>query len=226
MHSNKDDKDMKRQEWPEEKTGRGLDKNTSDTDGVNGNKAEDSKEGAAEAKKGEKIKESEMITLKTAEYEKLKETARLNEEFKDKYLRAHAELDNARKRLVKETQEYIKFANEDLLSEILYVVDNFDRGVEHINSTQKIESILEGIKMIQKQFRLFLERNGVKKIEAIGKRFDPTLHEAIEHIETDGAMDGIVIAEVQPGYLLNGKLLRAAAVKVGKKKEQDKVGKD
>ena len=143
----------------------------------------------------------------------------LSEEFRDKYLRAHAELDNARKRFIKEREEYVKFANEGLLSEILYVIDNFDRALEHMNGTQKVESILEGIKMIQKQFHQLLEQKGAKRIEAVGKKFDPALHEAIEHIETDEGKEGIVIDEIQPGYLLNGRLFRPAAVKVGKKKD-------
>ena len=151
--------------------------------------------------------------------EKLKETTRLTEEFKDKYLRAHAELDNVRKRLIKEKEEYVKFANEGLLSEILYVVDNFDRALGHMNGTQKVESILEGIKMIQKQFHTLLEQNGIKKIESLGKKFDPALHEAIEHVETGEEGDGMVTEEIQAGYLLNGRLLRPAVVKVGKKKD-------
>ena len=163
----------------------------------------------------------EIITVKREEFEKLKETAQLCEEFKDKYLRAHAELDNARKRLIKEKEEYVKFANEDILSEILYVIDNFDRALEHMNGRQKVESILDGIKMIQKQFHHLLERNGVKRIEALGKKFDPALHEAVEHIEAEEGKEGIVLEEIQAGYLLNDRLLRPAGVKVGKKKNTE-----
>ena len=172
--------------------------------------------GAKHRKKDTKAKK-EAITLDKAEYEKLKDAARLCEEFKDKYLRAHAEYDNARKRFSKEKDEYVRFANEALLAEILYAVDNFDRALDHMNGTQKVESVLEGIKMIQKQFHLLLEQKGIKKIEAVGKKFDPALHEAIEHVEAEDDKDDIVIGEVQAGYLLNGRLLRPAAVKVGKK---------
>ena len=148
----------------------------------------------------------------------LKEAQRLAEEFKDKYLRAHAELDNTRKRLIKEKEEYVRFANEDLLSQILYVVDNFDRALGHMNGTQKVSSILEGIKIIQKQFHSLLEQNGVKRIESLGKKFDPAVHEAIEHVETDEDKEGVVMEEIQAGYMLNNRLLRPAAVKVGKKR--------
>ena len=153
---------------------------------------------------------------------KLKEAQCLADEFKDKYLRAHAELDNARKRLIKEKEEYVRFANENLLSQILYVVDNFDRALGHMNGTEKVESILEGIKMIQRQFYSLLEQNGVKRIEALGKKFDPAAHEAIEHIETGEDKEGVVMEEIQAGYMLNNRLLRPVAVKVGKKK----TGKD
>jgi len=144
------------------------------------------------------------------------EARRLAEEFRDKYLRAQAELENSRKRQAREKAEYIKFANETLLSEILYVADNFDRALGHLNGAQNVASILEGIKMIQKQFHLLLEKEGVKKIESIGKKFDPALHEAIEDVDTDEDKKGIIIEEVQAGYTLNERLLRPAAVKVGK----------
>ncbi len=165
----------------------------------------------------------EVVTVDKSEYEKLKEAERLEEEFKDKYLRAHADLENARKRMAKEQEDYVRFANEGLLEEILYIIDNFDRALDHMNGTQTVQSVLEGVKMIQKQFHLMLEQKGVVRIEAAGKNFDPALHEAVEHIDTDEDKDGVVIDEVQPGYLLNGRLLRPAAVKVGKKKQQDSV---
>ena len=162
-------------------------------------------------------KGKEEISVGKEEYEKLKKAEHLAEEFKDKYLRDHAELDNARKRLLKEREEYIKFANEGILSEILYVIDNFDRALEHMNGTQKVASILDGIKMTQKQFHSVLEKNGVKRIEAVGKKFNPALHEAIEHIEAGEEKEDIVIEEVQTGYLLNDRLLRPAVVKIGKR---------
>ena len=159
------------------------------------------------------------ITIDGTEYEKLKEAAQSTEEFRDKYLRAHAELDNARKRLIKEKEEYIRFANEDILSDILYIVDNFDRAIAHMNGTKDVKSILDGINMILKQFHMLLERNGMKKIESLGRKFDPQVHEAIDYVETpDEKKAGIVVEEIQPGYMLNDRLLRPAVVKVGKKK--------
>lgn len=174
--------------------------------------------GKPKAEAGPEAKKEQVISLKKEEYKKLIEAAELVEDFKDKYLRAQAELDNTRKRLIKEKEEYVKFANEDILSDILYVVDNFDRALQHMSSAEKVESILEGVKMIQKQFHLLLEQKGVIKIEAAGKKFDPALHEAVERVETEEDKDGVIIEEVQAGYLLNGRLLRPAVVKVGKKK--------
>ena len=165
----------------------------------------------------EKTGREKKVPLGLSDHTKPKETMQLLEEFKDKYLRAHAELDNARKRFIKEKEEYVKYANEDLLSEMIYVVDNFDRALAHMNGTQKVEAILEGINMIRKQFHILLEQKGVKKIESVGKKFDPTLHEAIETVEVDSDRDGIIIEEIQAGYLLKDRLLRPAVVKVGKK---------
>lgn len=175
-----------------------------------------------------RAEKTEVITLSKEDHEKLKESARLAEEFKDEYQRAYAELENARKRFAKERDDYVRFANEGLLEEIIYVIDNFDRALDHMNGTQKVESVLEGIKMIQKQFHLLLEQRGVTKIEAAGKKFDPAFHEAVEHLESEESEDGMVIEEVQPGYLLNGRLLRPSAVKVGKKSSQggNEHGKD
>lgn len=176
------------------------------------------KAGKPKAEAGPDAKKEQVISLKKEEYKKLIEAAELVEDFKDKYLRVQAELDNTRKRSIKEKEEYVRFANEDILSDILYVVDNFDRALQHMSSAEKVESILEGVKMIQKQFHLLLEQKGVIKIEAAGKKFDPALHEAVERVETEEDKDGVIIEEVQAGYLLNGRLLRPAVVKVGKKK--------
>jgi len=166
--------------------------------------------------KAEKNKETKAMPA--INEEKLKEAQRLAEEFKDKYLRAHAELDNARKRFAKEREEYIKFANQELLCEILCAVDNFDRALQHIDGTKKADSIFQGIQMIQRQFHSLLRQHNVEKIEALGKKFDPALHEAIEHIEADDDKEDVVIEEIQTGYLLDGRLLRPAVVKVGKKR--------
>ena len=145
-------------------------------------------------------------------------------EFKDKYLRAHAELENVRKRLEKEKVEFIKFATEGLITEMLYVIDNFDRAMDHVNASQKGESIIDGIKMIQGQFHGLLEKNGVTKIDAVGKMFDPHLHEAVMHVDDDTKEDETVVEEMQAGYLINGRVLRPAVVKISRKnvKEEDK----
>lgn len=165
------------------------------------------------------IKAEEGVLPEEAKGENSSKSEDTQEDYKDKYLRAHAELDNMRKRFKKEREEYVKFANEDLLSQILYAVDNFDRALEHMNGAQDVNNVIEGIKMIQKQFHMLLENNGVTRIEALGKDFDPKLHNAIEHVETDDDKDHKVVEVIQSGYILNGRLLRPASVKVGKKKD-------
>jgi len=145
-------------------------------------------------------------------------------EFKDKYLRAHAELENVRKRLEKEKVEFIKFATEGLITEMLYVIDNFDRAIDHMSASQKVESVIDGVKMIQGQFHGLLEKNGVTRIEAVGKKFDPYLHEAVMHVDDDAKEDETVVEEMQAGYLINGRVLRPAVVKISRKniKEENK----
>ncbi|MBN1872363.1 MAG: nucleotide exchange factor GrpE [Candidatus Omnitrophica bacterium] len=172
----------------------------------------------ADSSKEEGKSIEEKVLIDKAELDKLKAFTKDAEDYKDKYLRAQAEIDNIRKRFNKEKEEYVKFANEDLLSELLYVIDNFDRAMEHINGTQKVENVIEGIKMIQKEFHRILEARGIERIEALGKEFDPTLHDAVEHVEADEDKDHKIVEEVQAGYMLNGRLLRPAIVKVGKKK--------
>ena len=156
------------------------------------------------------------ITISGKEYERLLACEKERDEYKDKYLRAHAEVDNTLKRMTKSREDYVKFANEDLISELLYVMDNFDRALGHMDGSRKLESVIEGIKMIQKQFHLLLEARGVRKIESVGQNFDPKFHDAVEHVESENEMKDKVVEEVQTGYLLNERLLRPASVKVGK----------
>ncbi len=174
----------------------------------------------AEAAAKDGTGECGKILIDKKELDAIREDAeRQIEEYKDRYLRAHADLDNMRKRLDKEKKDYLKFALEDLFIEILYVIDNFDRALEHMDAADKNASIVEGLTMIQKQFHQLLQQKGVEKIHSMGKPFDPAVHEAVGHLPVAPEEDGTVIEEVQAGYTLHGRLLRPAAVKVGKTQE-------
>ncbi len=164
-----------------------------------------------------------------AEVENLKsELEKKNKEAKenhDKYLRAYAEFENYKKRAVKDQNEFLKFANEKLIKELLPAIDNLERAVEHAKgNSQKeeeaIKGLIAGVELILKQFKDILVNFDVTELKSIGEPFDPAKHEAVSHIETDEYADNIIINEFQKGYLLNSRLLRPALVSVAKKKEK------
>lgn len=140
------------------------------------------------------------------------------EEFKSKFYYLAAEMDNLRKRHEREREQLIKFGNEKVLSGLLDVVDNLERTLVAIESDEdtKVKNIFVGIDMVRKQFMDCLKNNGLEIIDAVGKDFDPNFHEALAQQPAEGKNDGEIILEYQKGYLLNGRLLRAAKVVVVK----------
>lgn len=168
-------------------------------------------------KNHEEKKESISISIK--EYEELKKKASLADEHLDMLKRLQADFENTKKRIEKEKLEFIKFANDEIISRLLPVLDNFRRALDNSLEEHSVKDIMEGVKLIDKQFEDVLKDFGLSPIEALGKKFDPHYHEAVFHEETDEYEEDVVIEEFQAGYLLNGKLLRASKVKVAKKKE-------
>lgn len=141
----------------------------------------------------------------------------------DKYLRLQAEFDNYRKRSYKERAEFIKFANEGLILELLDILDNFERGIKAAELKKDFDLLHQGVDMISKQLHLLLEVKGLNRIKPLGQKFDPHQHEAVEVVEKENAEEDIVIEEMQPGYILNGRIIRTAKVKVNKKSSQSAV---
>ena len=156
--------------------------------------------------------------------EQLQEQIRLKDEEianqKDTFLREKAELENFKKRLTKEKDDFVQFANERLLQELIQIEDNLERALEVPNAT--LESLKEGVEMIQKQFSTFLKNQKVEPIEAIGKAFDPTLHEVLNQQESEEHEENTVIEEYSKGYTLNGRILRPAKVVISKKPAEKK----
>ncbi len=140
----------------------------------------------------------------------------------DKYLRLQAEFDNYKKRAYKEKLEFIQFANEGLILELLEILDNFERGVKAADQKKDFTLLHQGVDMISKQLHSLLEAKGLKRIKSSGEKFDPHQHEAIEVVEDEQAREDTVIEELQAGYLLNGRIVRPARVKVAKAKEAEK----
>jgi molecular chaperone GrpE len=137
----------------------------------------------------------------------------------DKYLRALAELDNAKKRSQRDREEYIRYSNESLLREILPVLDNFDRALQ-ASRDAPASGLLAGIELIHRELLRVLEKFGVTPFTAVGQPFDPEKHEAVMRVETTEVPEMTVIEEMLKGYVLNGRVLRHAAVSVAVRPEE------
>ena len=163
-------------------------------------------------------KEEKAVTLKESEYLKLKEEADKAKEHWDKMLRLQAEFENTRKRLEKDKQDFIKFANERIISELLNILDDLERTVELAQTKhQDLSSFLKGVEMILAHLYELLKEYGVKPIEAEGKIFDPNFHEALMQVEDKDLPEHTIVEELQKGYLLNDRVISTSKVKVSKK---------
>jgi molecular chaperone GrpE len=134
---------------------------------------------------------------------------------KEKLLRAYADLENYKKRAAREKQEALRHGNEGLLRDLLPVIDNLERALAHARGVTGAEAVAEGIALVHRGLVETLERHGVRPVEARGAAFDPNLHEAIGHVESEHPAN-TVVDEHQRGYALHDRLLRPALVTVGK----------
>ena len=149
--------------------------------------------------------------------EEIKEESPL--EFKDKYFRALAEMENLRKRLQQEKQETIAYAIDNMLSDFLAPLDSFESALTYTDLlSPELKNWAQGFKMIANQFKDVLETHGIRPYESVGKRFDAHFHEAIETIETDEHEEDTVVSEIVKGYKRGDRILRVAKVKVAKRK--------
>lgn len=135
---------------------------------------------------------------------------------KDRLLRLQAEFENFKRRQARERAELLKFAHEGLVREFLPVLDNLERAVGSATDDAQPAAIRTGIEMIVRLFRTTLEKAGVTAMDCLGKPFDPNWMQAVLQVETPGGADGQVVEVVQQGYLLEGRVLRPAMVKVSR----------
>lgn len=140
-------------------------------------------------------------------------------EAQDQMLRVRADFENTKKRLERDKMDAIKYANERLLGEILPIMDSLDRAVSSIQEGHDPEKIKQGLRLAQNELHKVLEVHGVEMVKAVGVEFDPRFHEAVAMVETADAEDGVVLEEVQKGYLLNGRLVRPSRVKIAQNKK-------
>lgn len=132
--------------------------------------------------------------------------------------RAQADFQNLKRRSELEKEEMVKFALADFIKNILPVVDNLERAIAAGESATTSSDLLEGVKLVYRQFRDILEKEGLTPIDAVGKPFDPFQHEALSYEETDEYPDGVVMEELLKGYEFGGKVIRHTLVKVAKGK--------
>ena len=157
-----------------------------------------------------------------SEEERLQEEVRTLKEDK---IRVLAEMENLRKRFDREKIDSIKYGSVNFARDILSPGDNLERALSAINQEedhpQSIKNLIEGLKMVQKEFSSALEKNGISKINSMNEKFDPNLHQAMMEVERDDLDEGIVVQEIQTGYMMHDRLLRPAMVGVSKKPKQN-----
>ena len=166
---------------------------------------------AEERSLAELMEELERTRAELTELEKMRAEAK---ESHDKYLRLYAETENYKKRMNRDAVEGQKYYNEGIIKDLLPVMDNLERALSHAGED---DPLIEGVRMVKKQFMDVLAKFGVTQVESVGLPFDPEKQQAIMQIETEEYEPGIVVEEFQKGYFLNERILRPAMVTVAKR---------
>ena len=160
--------------------------------------------------------------VKETEEEKLKEEIKT---LKEEKIRVLAEMENLRKRFDREKVDSIKYGSVNFARDILSPGDNLERALSAINKEeehpQAIKNLIEGLLMVKKELSSALEKNGITKIDTLNSKFDPNLHQAMMEIENNDLEEGVVVQEIQTGYMMYDRLLRPAMVGVSKKTKQE-----
>ena len=143
---------------------------------------------------------------------------------KEEKIRVLAEMENLRKRFEREKIDSIKYGSVNFARDILSPGDNLERALSSINEdeehSQSIKNLIEGLLMVKKELSTVLEKHGITKIDSLNKKFDPNLHQAMMEIENNDLNEGVVVQEIQTGYIMHDRLLRPAMVGVSKKPQK------
>ncbi|MCS6797200.1 MAG: nucleotide exchange factor GrpE [Myxococcota bacterium] len=149
---------------------------------------------------------SDLVAELTAERDRLR----------DQLLRTSADFDNFRKRTRRDLEEAERRGSEEVLRQILPVIDNLERAVEAARTAPDARAVAEGVQMVLRMFEETARGLGLVRVRAVGERFDPAMHDALQQVETDEQPPGTVLAEIEAGYQFGGRLLRAARVVVAR----------
>ncbi len=171
------------------------------------------------AKKKKAAKHDELEAVKKELPPEKPETELLKEQLaeqKNRLLRTLADFDNYKKRMALDKDQFVQFANEGLITELLPVIDGFARAMDAALKIKAGEEMIKGLALIKKQLEDALKKHGVEEIEALGKPYDANVHEAILQKEHDGP-EGMIIEEMQKGYTLHNRVIRPSMVIVAKK---------
>jgi len=155
------------------------------------------------------------------------ELARLRDDVRqlqDQQLRLLADVDNAKKRLSREKDEFLRLAAESVVRQLLPIVDSLDQAVAAVDQQADPQAIIKGVHLIHRQLLGLLRKEGVTRIPTVGEPFDPHRHEAVAQVEAkDGVEENTIVEEVQVGYTLHDKVIRPAMVKVAKKPSEPSI---
>jgi molecular chaperone GrpE len=155
--------------------------------------------------------EVEVVDAQTLALEASRKLADDNHE---RYMRVQADYDNFRRRSRQEKEDFAKYASVKLIEQLLPIVDNFERALTASKSVKDFDILIKGIEMTSKQLEQVLDSEGLKAIESVNQPFNPDFHQAIMQVESEDHEEGIIVEEIQKGYMLKDKVIRPAMVKV------------
>ena len=168
----------------------------------------------AEENKVEEEVAEEVEENKEAEAEVVEELQDEVDKWKNDYYKVFADMENIKRRMQNEHANNLKFMMQGFIEQMLPIVDNFERSLAIENPNEEVANFLKGYEMIYKQIMTLLENQGVKVIEAEGKEFDPNFHQAVMTVSDENFKPGMVVEELQKGYMLKDRVIRASLVKV------------
>ncbi|KPJ98819.1 MAG: hypothetical protein AMK71_10790 [Nitrospira bacterium SG8_35_4] len=183
---------------------------------------DEQKDERVQEESGNNDNENESPAETVTESENAEELKQSLSEANDKYVRLYADFENYKKISARNREDLLKYANEDIMVDILTVIDHLELALQHVSNNEAIDSLTEGVNLTLKELKSVLEKHGLVEISALGKPFDPAVHHAMSQIETEEAEENTVVKEFRKGYKLRDRVLRAAMVGVAKKQDDSK----